>query len=256
MEKKEPEQMRFGAKKAKRLSWRLCLIFAGFWFIFSLMHFSHYLESKRTENLIFSLSWLVLGIGMSAISFALKTKDKELTQPEESSPIKIKLPKIIYMYFVFALCWFGIGVVHIFKLVKFGESYRLVFGPTFFLIGLAYLYVFWVMKTGRGSRRPYKREIVVEGERQKIIDTCIIALGKMKARIIFKDLSKGIIVAEKGMSFSTFGELISLNIQLQDETNVLVKIESKLKISIPSFQIDMGINIKNVNKFCREFQKQ
>ena len=54
-------------------------LFVGtFWFFFAFSYFVLYLDAKRIEQLVFSLIWLVLGIIMSAISFRLKAKDKEL----------------------------------------------------------------------------------------------------------------------------------------------------------------------------------
>lgn len=237
-------------RKERPNIWRWYLAFGLFWFVFGLVWLTGYLEEGESSSLLFSISGFLLGVAWLVISFIIKPKQGKDEEIKVAEGPKIKLPRIIYIYLFFALSWFGISVVSLIKFVKSGEVYCLVFSPAYFLLGLGNLYIFWVMKTGRGSRRPHSREIIVVGDYQKIFNACIGILGKMKAKISLQDVDKGVIIAERGMSLTSFGEIISLRFENHNQEEILIEVESKLRLSVAFFQFTGGINAKNVNRFC------
>lgn len=71
-------------------------------------------------------------------------------------------------------------------------------------------------------------------------------LPLLKAKVKSFDEENGIIIAKTGMSWKSFGEILSITVKKDDENQTRIRIESRPTLS--TTMVDYGKNLENVEK--------
>lgn len=125
-----------------------------------------------------------------------------------------------------------------------------LFGGGLFSIIMGYLHTRSVRRMPYGEHEGamgvrHLRRVEVRLPYDRAFDLCLSSVGAVrKGGIRVKDRSLGTIEAKAGMTWKSWGEVISFNLRRIDETRTLVEVSSKPVL--PTTLVDLGKNLENV----------
>lgn len=180
--------------------------------------------------------------------------------------------------FFIAIYSCGIGImVGIFEIVKisknkYDEFYRIilgVLGGVAIILASAYLIfminsplliklisifgiLFFSISIIKGVKRiniEQDKIIIVDLDYDNAFEKAKRILKMIRVKAIKDNKNEGIIVAETGLSWKSFGENLLLEFKKLNDNQTQIRILSKSKIR--TTMIDFGKNLENIDKFCK-----